>query len=370
MSDNNIPLVDLKSNYKSIEKEVDAAIKKVMDNTSFINGPAVAGFENEFAKFINAKYCIGVSSGLEALRISLLCLDIGEGDEVILPANTFIATALAVSSVGAKVVLVDCDENDLISIPQVEAAITSSTKVIMPVHLYGRSVDMSALNALAKQRGLLVVEDAAQAHGASLNGINAGSSGIASCFSFYPGKNLGAFGDGGAICTKDEDLAKRVRSYSNYGSSEKYVHDSLGSNNRLDSMQAAVLGVKLKYLPEWNKKRAGAAKKYNELLESIPNIEKPELIEDGSHVYHVYAIRLKNSNRDAVMKNMQLQGVGASVHYPIPVHLQKAYAHLELGEGSFPLSEKYAREMISLPIFPEITIEQQKRVVEVLKNCL
>jgi dTDP-4-amino-4,6-dideoxygalactose transaminase len=370
MSENNIPLVDLKSNYKSIEKEVDAAIKKVMDNTSFINGPAVKEFEGNFSKFINTDYCIGVSSGLEALSISLLCLDIGKGDEVILPANTFIATALAVSSVGAKVILVDCDENDLISIDQVELAITDATKAIMPVHLYGRSVDMNALHKLAKQKGIYILEDAAQAHGSILNGVNAGSSGVAGCFSFYPGKNLGAFGDGGAICTSDENLANRVRSYSNYGSNEKYVHDSLGSNNRLDSIQAAVLGVKLKYLPDWNKKRIAAAKNYEGLLKSLTQIERPILIEDGSHVYHVYAIRIKASERDRVMKKIQAQGVGVSVHYPIPIHLQKAYAHLGLSEGAFPISEKHAKEMISLPIYPEITLEQQKRVVDVLKASL
>jgi dTDP-4-amino-4,6-dideoxygalactose transaminase len=367
-----IPLVDLKKNFLSIEDEIRASMERVLENTSFAMGPVMKEFEQAFADYCGVKYCLGVSSGLEALSIAMRCAGIGEGDEVILPANTFIATALGVSTLGATPVLVDPDPTtDLVTAEGMRAAITSKTKALLPVHLYGRLADMKPIQALAEEHGLMLFEDAAQSHGAKAeDGLKAGSFGLAGCFSFYPGKNLGAFGDGGAITTNDEALAKKIALYRNYGSDRKYYHDELGSNNRLDTLQAAVLLAKLPHLEAWTKARVALAANYDLLLQGV-DVERPALVQDGSHVYHLYPIRVaKGVDRDAVLKALNEGGVGASIHYPVPVHLQGAYKDLPYEKGDFPISEDHAQRMISLPIFPELTREQQEKVVAVLKSVL
>lgn len=366
-----IPLVDLKKNLASIETEVREAIDEVLKNTAFIMGPTLSSFEDDFASLCGTQHAIGVSSGLEALIIAMRCLGIGPGDEVILPANTFIATALGVSNTGATPVLVDVDPStDLCTVEAVEAAISPRTRAIAPVHLYGRLVDCPAFVALAKKHDLLLLEDAAQAHGARLPEGAAGSFGHAAGFSFYPGKNLGAFGDGGAITTNDETLARSIQLFRNYGSDRKYYHDTLGSNTRLDAMQAAILHVKLRHLPDWNRQRVQAAAHYDAMLLDQA-VERPELVQDGSHVYHLYPIRVPDGvDRDAVLATMNAEGIGAGIHYPVPIHLQKAYESLPYSEGAFPVSEDHAKRMISLPIFPEITRDQQERVVKSLLGAL
>lgn len=366
-----VPLVDLKQNFLSIEKEIRDSMERVLENTSFAMGPVMREFEVAFAEYCGVKHCLGVSSGLEALSIAMRCAGIGPGDEVILPANTFIATALAVSTLGAQPILVDPDpKTDLITAEGIRLAITPRTKALLPVHLYGRLVDMEPLVALAQEHDLMLFEDSAQSHGAIRGGKKAGSYGLAGCFSFYPGKNLGAFGDGGAITTNDDELAEKIALYRNYGSDRKYYHDVLGSNNRLDTLQAAVLMAKLKHLDSWNAARLNAAKRYDQLLKDV-NVTSPELVEDGSSVYHLYPILLsEGADRDAVLAAMNEQSIGASIHYPVPVHLQGAYKDLPYSKGDFPVSEDHAVRMISLPMYPEITEEQQVRVVEVLHSIL
>ncbi len=366
-----IPLVDIKSQFLRYENEIRSEMESVLANTSFIMGPALVNFEKAFADLCGTRFAIGVSSGLEALTMALRAMGIGPGDEVLLPANTFIATALSVSQLGATPVLVDADaSNDLINLELIQKAITPKTKAIIPVHLYGRLVDMKALMTIAQTNNLLVLEDAAQAHGARCNGKAAGSYGKAGAFSFYPGKNLGAFGDGGAITTDDETLAKSIQDYRNYGSDQKYVHHTLGSNQRLDTLQAAVLLAKLRHLDDINRERREVAQRYTQLLTGKNGIELPLLNLDGSHVYHIFPVRVDAKRRDAILAAMQSEKIGASIHYPIPIHLQKAYDFLGYKAGDFPVSEDHASRMISLPIYPEITAEQQQRVCDSLLHHL
>lgn len=367
-----VPLVDLKVNFLSIEDEIREGMEEVLGKTMFALGPVLDDFEEKFAAYCASPYAVGVSSGLEALTIALKCIGIGPGDEVILPANTFIATALGVSAVGATPVLVDPDpKTDLVTAESMSKAITSKTKVLMPVHLYGRLAPMKEIMQLAEEKGLQVIEDSAQAHGAKNSDGTAGSFGRAAGFSFFPGKNLGAFGDGGAITTADADLVKNIRLYRNYGSEVKYYHEIQGSNNRLDTLQASILRAKLRHLDEWNSKRVSAATYYNDALEQKSDIERPELVLDGSHVYHLYPIRLPSDvDRDSVLKSMNEMGIGAGVHYPIPIHLQEAYKELPYEKGDFPVSEDHAKRMISLPVFPEITREQQDAVLSALTKSL
>ena len=367
-----VPLVDLKKNFLSIEAEIRASMERVLQNTSFAMGPVMVEFEQAFAEYCGSKYCLGVSSGLEALSIALRCLGIGPGDEVILPANTFIATALAVSTLGATPILVDVHpKTDLTTAEIMEKAITSKTKALLPVHLYGRLVDIVPMQKLAQKHGIFLLEDSAQSHGAKIASGKAGTFGEAGCFSFYPGKNLGAFGDGGAITTNNPELAEKIRKYRNYGSDKKYYHDTLGSNNRLDTLQAAILLAKLKHLDAWNASRLVAAQNYERLLKSCPSVERPELVLDGSHVFHLYPVRLpKEVDRDLVLQKLNANGIGAAIHYPVPVHLQKAYAELPYKKGDFSVSEDHALRMISLPIFPEITLEQQQAVADQLQAAL
>lgn len=362
-----IPFVDLKIQYRSIQDEIKAGINAVLEQTNFILGEPVAGFEKEFAKFCDSDYCIGVASGTDALHLALRALNIGEGDEVITAANTFVATVLAISYVGAKPVLVDIDpETYNIDLDKINEKITSRTKAIIPVHLYGRPVDMKRLIKIASNFNLKIIEDACQAHGATLNERKIGSYGIAGCFSFYPGKNLGAYGDGGAIITSDGKIYEKLKMMRNYGSPLKYHHDFIGYNSRLDTLQAAILNVKLKYLEGWNNKRFTNAKLYNEKLSETGDLALPNLNNTDSHVFHLYVVRTKK--RDELLKYLNENGIQAGIHYPIPIYSLAAYSHLGLSKKDFPVTEQYSKEIISLPMFPELTEEQIDTITGLIKK--
>jgi dTDP-4-amino-4,6-dideoxygalactose transaminase len=362
----NIPLVDLKAQLDSIRDEVNQAIGSVVENTSFILGKEVELFENEFAHYIGTNYCVGVGSGTEALHLALRALDIGEGDEIITAANSYIATALAISYVGAKPVFVDIDpKTNNIDPEMVEQRINPNTRAIIPVHLYGHPAEMDQIMAISKKHNLSIVEDAAQAHGAEYKGKKVGTFGDISCFSFYPGKNLGAFGDGGAIVTNSEVLANKIRILRNYGESKKYYHEEIGYNCRLDAIQAAILRVKLKYLDSWNEYRLNNSRIYNNYLKDLP-IKTPLDKEYVKNVYHLYVIHV--NDRDKVLEFLRSKGVFASIHYPIPIHLQNAYRDLEYRKGDFPITEKYAQEIISLPMFAELKEDQIKYIAETLEE--
>ena len=367
----NIPLVDLKAQYLSIKPEIDSAIQRVIDNTAFIMGREVAQFEEAFADFCGAKYAVGVSSGTGALFLALLAHGVGPGDEVITTPFTFFATGESISTVGATPVFVDIDPVTYNIDPNlIEAAITPRTRAIMPVHLYGQPADMDAINAIAEKHGLVVIEDAAQAHGSRYNGQRAGVLGDSACFSFYPSKNLGCYGDGGAVVTNDPKVAEEVAKLRNHGRMTKYEHDELGYGHRLDGIQAAILGAKLPHLDDWNAGRRDRAARYNELLADLP-VTTPWNLPNVEPVYHCYTIRVQEGiDRDAVVQHLKENGVGVGVHYPIPLHLQPAYDFLGLPAGSFPISEKASREVLSLPLYAELTDEQQDYVVEVLTAAL
>jgi dTDP-4-amino-4,6-dideoxygalactose transaminase len=362
-----IPFVDLQAQHRALEREMLAAVQGVLARGDFILGGAVGEFEKAFASFVGAEYAIGVSNGLDALRVVLLALDIGHGDEVILQANTFIATALAVSSVGAKVVLVDCEPGSYrIAVDQIESAITPRTRAIMPVHLTGLPADMDAINQIAQRHGLLVIEDAAQAQGARYRDRPCGSIAAAAGFSFYPGKNLGGCGDAGAITTNDRQLAARLAQYRHYGQKEKYHHLLRGLNARLDTMQAALLNVKLPHLAEWNRLRAAHAARYRELLSGVGDLTVQQVPTDCTHIYHLFIV--ETDRRDALQKHLGERGVQTGIHYPIPVHLQPAYADLGRGSGSFPHAERAAGRMLSLPMFPELTADQIQYVADSVRE--
>ncbi len=351
----NVPFVDLKAQYASIKSEVGPAMNEVLEACSFIMGPQVAKFEEAFARYAGTRYCVGVESGTAALKLALDAIGVGPGDEVILPANTYIASAIAVSAVGATPVFVDHDDYYLIDAGKIESAITARTKAIMPVHLYGQIVPMQPILDIAKRHGLRVIEDASQSHGARWEGRRAGSIGDVGCFSFYPGKNLGAYGDGGAVVTNDEAIAERVRLLRDFGQKRKYEHDIKGDNCRLDSIQAAVLSVKLKYIDSWNARRLSNAKEYDRLLAQA-GFEPPQRLTDEGHVYHLYVVEVED--RADVMKRLAELGVQSGIHYPIPIHLQKAYAELNVPRGTFARTERAADRILSLPMFPELTSEQ------------
>lgn len=338
---------------------------QVLENQSFVLGAEVARFEEHFATYVGARYCIGVESGTGALKLALQALGIGPGDEVIIPVNTFIASALAVSAVGARPVLVEVDDAYLIDSSLLEAALTPRTKAIMPVHLYGQAVPMDAIQAFAQRHGLRVVEDACQAHGARWQGRRVGSFGDAGCFSFYPSKNLGAYGDAGAILTSDPQLAERLRLLRDLGQPKKYEHVVKGDNCRLDALQAAVLDAKLPHLDAWNDARRRHADAYDAKLSAV-GIAPPKRLHDEGHVYHVYVIELEN--RDRVQAILSERGIATAVHYPIPIHLQTAYADLGLGRGSFERTERSAGRVLSLPMFAELSDEQIDLVVDALAS--
>ena len=365
----NVPYLDLKAQYAAIKDEIHAAIGEVMEKTAFAGGPFVAGFEQEFARFCNCKHAMGVGNGTDALWLSLLALGIGPGDEVITVPNTFIATAAAVTYCGAKPVFVDVEEKTYNMDPSLlEAAITPRTKAIIPVHLFGQTADMDPILAIAKAHGLLVVEDACQAHGAEYKGRKAGSMGATGCFSFYPGKNLGAYGEGGAVVTNDDAIAEKIRMFRDQGQSKKYYHSVIGWNARLDGIQGAVLSVKLKYLAGWNEARREHAREYTRLLSSVDGVIEPREADYAKHIYHIYAIR--TGQRDRLMTALAEQGISCGIHYPVPIHLQEAYRCLGLARGSFPVAEKCAEEFLSLPMFPELTTGQIAYVVDKLKLSL
>ncbi|MBI4854198.1 MAG: DegT/DnrJ/EryC1/StrS family aminotransferase [Acidobacteria bacterium] len=362
-----VPFVDLKAQYKSIKTEVNQAISNVLENCNFILGQEVEEFEKNFAKFIGIDYAIGVSNGLDALKIALEVLGIGYKDEVIIPANTFIATALAVSAVGAKPVLVDINTKTYnIDTSLIEDAITAQTKAIMPVHLYGQAADMKAIIDIAKKHNLEIVEDAAQSHGSHYNGFSTGTFGKIGCFSLYPGKNLGAYGDAGIIVTADKNLAAKISRLRNYGQKQKYYHSEKGLNNRLDTLQAAVLNVKLKYLTEWNSKRAYNAKLYSEYLSDLEEVKTPQIALDRDHIFHLYVVRVKE--REKLQKFLLEKGITTIIHYPVPIHLQEAYSDLGYQKGAFPITEAFAEEIVSLPMFPELSQEQIQYTCSMIKE--
>jgi dTDP-4-amino-4,6-dideoxygalactose transaminase len=364
-----IPLVDLKAQYRLIKTDIDAAIAGVMERCDFILGAAVGEFEANFARFIGTKHCIGVASGTDALWLALHGLSIGPGDKVLLPANTFIATALAVSDAGATPVLVDVDPATYnIDMATARKALVPGVKAIIPVHLYGQPADMTGVMDFAREKGIHVIEDAAQAHGAMHRDGRCGTFGVASGFSFYPGKNLGAYGDAGAVCTNDGELADRLRKLRNWGGTVKYHHPLRGFNSRLDTIQASVLGVKLRHLEDWNRRRRQVAAWYREVLSPLEaDLDLPnEAIWTVEHVYHLYVVRVRRADRDRVLSALHQMGIGAGVHYPIPIHLQEAYADLGLGAGCYPNAEAAARQILSLPLFPEMTYDQVNLVAEAL----
>ena len=361
-----IPLVDLKTQHLALQDEIDDAIGRVIADSAFILGEEVASFEREFAHFCQAKYAIGVSSGTSALHLALIACGVSPGDEVITTPFTFIATAEAISHIGAKPVFVDIEPDSYTIDPtKIEAAITSRTKAILPVHLYGQSAEVEPILEIAGQHGLKVVEDAAQAHGAEYRGKRVGTLGNVTCFSFYPGKNLGALGDGGAIVTNDEEIAETVGLLRNHGRQEKYTHLLVGYNYRLDAIQAAILRVKLKWLEDWNHKRRQHADSYRNLLGSF-ELVLPYQKEHCLPVFYVFVVRCKR--RDALAQWLKKQGIETGIHYPLPLHLQPAYQHLNYQKGDFPIAEQVADEVLSLPMFPELTESQIEEVVAAIRS--
>lgn len=363
-----IPLVDLRAEHAEIATEVQAGLSRLFDSADFILGREVAAFEAEFAQFVRVPHCIGVASGTDALELILRAVGVGPGDEVVVPANTFIATALAVVRAGATPVLVDSDpEFHLIDVGQVAARLGPRTRAIIPVHLFGQMAPMEALHEIAGS-SIVLIEDAAQGHGAKHYGKDTGHFGVAAATSFYPSKNLGAYGDAGAVYTSSDALARTVRALRNYGSDRKYFHPEIGFNSRLDSVQAVVLRAKLKRLAVWNESRRRLASRYDELLSGIPGLKTPRTLPGNEHVWHLYTIRVPG--RDRVLEELRAAGVGAAVHYPIPIHLQEAFRNLGYGEGDFPSAEAAARELISLPLFPSMTSAQQDHIAETLRKAV
>ncbi len=359
--------IDLKSQFLALEAELMPAMRAVMEQSNFVLGGPVAEFEKNFAAYSECKHGIGVASGLDAIKLALRALGIGPGEEVITAANTFIATTLGISAVGATPVLVDIDEQFYnIDPAKIEAAITPRTRAIMPVHLYGQPADMGPVMEIARRHNLRVIEDASQAHGARYHGKRVGSFGDIAAFSLYPGKNLGAYGDGGVITTNDDDLADKIQTLRNYGSKVKYHHLVKGENSRLDTLQAVVVNTKLKYLDEGNVKRRAAAARYTEGLAGMAEVTTPAVMNDVEHVFHLYVIRVPR--RDELMEYLKSRGIPTIIHYPIPIHLQEAYADAGWTKGAFQVTERYADEIVSLPMFPEISAEQIDAVVEGVRS--
>jgi dTDP-4-amino-4,6-dideoxygalactose transaminase len=365
----NIPFLDLHAKYKRVHAGVDRAIQDVVARQDFILGRDVALFEQEFAMYCGSRYCIGVNSGTDALFLSLKALGIGPGDEVIVPVFTFIATAFVVTCTGARPVFVDIDEKTFnIDVAKIERVVTKRTRAVIPVHLFGQCADMRALRALCRRRGLAVVEDACQAHGALYRGAAAGTMGAAGCFSFYPTKNLGGWGDGGAIVTDNERLYAKLRMMRDCGRKSKYEHHILGYNSRLDTLQAAVLRVKLRHLNAWNEKRALSARLYSGMFSRIPGVTIPCETPESRHVYHIYAIQV--DRREAVVKALSGSHIGCMVNYPIPLHLQVVYKDLGYARGDFPVAERLSRRIISLPMHPFLTKRGIAYVVKTVQNAL
>ena len=364
-----VPFLDLKAQYASIHNEITAALRQVFESASFAGGPFVERFEKEFASFCGCKFAVGVGSGTAALWMALLALGVRRGDEVITVPNTFIATCEAISFCGATPVFVDIDEATYNMDPDLlEDAITPKTRVVIPVHLYGQMADMDRIMEIARAHGLLVIEDACQAHGAEYKSRRAGTIGDVGCFSFYPGKNLGAYGEAGAIVTNNSELAEKLRMFRDHGQAKKYCHSVVGWNGRMDGIQAAVLSVKLKYLAAWNEARRRNAQLYNELLANTDGLIIPTEADYARHIYHIYAIRAEN--RDALMGALAQKDIACGIHYPLPIHLQQAYRFLGYSKSSFPVAERCAQETVSLPMFAELKPGQIEKVCQEIRSFL
>ena len=364
-----VPFLDLNAHHHAIQDEILAAIREVIESSAFAGGPFVAKFEEDFAAYCHTRFAAGVGSGTDALWLALMACGIGAGDEVITVPNSFLATAEAISVSGAAPVFVDVNPQTYTMDPELlEAAITPRTKAIIPVHLFGQMADMDPIMEIARRRKLLVIEDACQAHGAEYKGRRAGSIGHAGCFSFYPGKNLGAMGEAGAVVTNDPAVQEKIRVLRDHGQRAKYHHSHIGWNARMDGIQGAVLRVKLKELDRSNAARRSRARLYENHLGNRGDLITPKEAEYGTHVYHVYAVRVKG--RDQLQRALTDRGIASGIHYPIPIHLQEAYGHLKLGRGSFPVVERCAEEFLSLPMFPELTPEQIETVVREINSHL
>jgi len=362
-----VPFLDLKAQYETIKEEVTEAMQEVVTSCAFAGGKFVEKFEIEFARFCNCKHAIGVGSGTDALWLALQALKIGPDDEVITVPNTFMATAEAISFCGATPVFVDVDEQTYtMNVASLEQAITARTKAVIPVHLFGQAADMDPIMEVARSHSLFVIEDAAQAHGGEYKGQRVGSISDAGCYSFYPGKNLGAYGEAGAVVTNNCELDQKIRILRDHGQHQKYYHNLIGWNARMDGLQGAVLNVKLKHLNEWTEKRRSNAKLYNELLGGLNGVIVPGEADYAKHVYHVYAIR--TNERDTMLNRLAEKNIHCGIHYPVPVHLQKAYEFLGLQQGSFPVAELCGSQYLSLPMFPELTPEQIEYVASGIKN--
>lgn len=367
-----VPFIDLKQQFQNLKPELDKALSPVFQDASFIMGPAVKQFEANFAKYVGTKHCVSLHSGTAALHLALLAMGVGPGDEVITVPNTFVATVEGIVFAGATAKLVEVDPKTYnMDVKQLEKAITSKTKAIIPVHLYGQTAAMKEIMALANAKGIPVLEDACQAHGAKEHGQSAGTFGVASCFSFYPGKNLGAAGEGGAVCTNDDEIADKIRLYRDHGSRKKYVHEIVGHNFRLDSLQAAVLDVKLPHLNKWNELRRKHSKAYCEKLAGVKGLILPETAQGAEHVFHLFVVQVADSDtRQKVQDYLASKNVSTGIHYPIPVHMQEAFSNLGYKKGDFPVSENMAERLVSLPMFPELTEAQIDHVVQSLKEAL
>ena len=362
-----VPFVDLTASYREIKDAMDAAYRRVLESGYYVLGPELESFEAEFAAYCGVKHCVGVANGLEAMALILRAYDIGPGDSVIVPANTYIATWLAVTHVGADVIPVEPDEVSYNIDPRrVEAAITPSTRAILAVHLYGQPADMDALAQVAQKHKLLLIEDAAQAHGAKYKGRRTGSLGDAAAFSFYPTKNLGAIGDGGAVTTNDLALADRIRALRNYGSREKYLNELPGFNSRLDELQAALLRVKLSKLDQWNSRRAEIVQHYARKLAAVRQVVLPHVTSMSEPVWHLFVVRSRS--RDALQRHLQAEGIGSLIHYPIPPHRSGAYAKLAIPQHEFPITEALAGELLSLPIWSQMTVKSVEAVSQVVAD--
>jgi dTDP-4-amino-4,6-dideoxygalactose transaminase len=364
-----VPFLDLAAQHAPLRAEIDRGIAEVIDSGAFAGGPFVAEFEKEFARFCGTRHAIGVANGTDALWLALLACGIGPGDEVITVPSTFMATAEAITYCGATPVFVDIDERTYTMDPAgLAAAVTRRTKAIIPVHLFGQPADLDPILEFARSHGLRVIEDAAQAHGATYKGRGAGSLGDVGCFSFYPGKNLGAFGEAGGVITNDAEIDRKIRILRDHGQARKYHHTMIGWNCRMDGIQAAVLRVKLRHLAKGNERRRAHAARYRKEFASVEGITLPVEAEYAKHVYHIFAVRVQE--RDELMQLLERDGIGCGIHYPVPVHLQEAYASLGHRKGSFPVSERTSSEFVSLPMFPELTDAQIDRVVEAVKDAL
>jgi dTDP-4-amino-4,6-dideoxygalactose transaminase len=364
-----VTFVDLASQHAEVEHEVSAGLRRVMDACAFVGGPDVGAFESAWAAYCGRAHAVGVANGTDALELALRAVGVGAGHEVVVPTNSFIASAEAVARTGAEVRLVDCDPDHLLIDPdRIAEACTSRTRAVLPVHLYGQIAPMEGVVAAADAAGVVVVEDAAQAHGARRNGRPAGGWGVATGFSFYPGKNLGAYGDGGAVVTDDEQVAGALDALRNHGSRTRYEHPTLGFNSRLDTFQAVVLSAKLARLDEWNEARRRAAARYEDLLSGLPAVRLPATLAGNEHVWHLYVVRVPE--RDRCLASLAAAGIPAAIHYPTPIHLTGAFAGLGYGKGDFPVAEAATGEILSLPMHPHLTAAQQERVAAALADAL